>query len=170
MRLRPYKSYDANVIENKEKMMIIKADEQHLSIVREITQKTINEIYPHYYPVGAVDFFKNHHNDDNILSDIQREIVYLLESHGDFVGTVTIRENEICRLFVLPKFQHKGYGRELIEYAENEISKNYREIVLDASMSAKKIYKSRGYIETEYHQIITDNQDVLCYDVMKKEC
>lgn len=150
--------------------MIVKADEQHLSVVREITQKTISEIYPHYYPVGAVDFFMNHHNYNNILSDIQKGIVYLLESNGDFVGTVTIRENEICRLFVLPEYQHKGYGKELIEYAEKEISENYREIILDSSMPAKRIYKDRGYIETEYNQIITNNQDVLCYDVMKKEC
>ena len=150
--------------------MIVKADEQHLGVVKEITQKTISEIYPHYYPEGAVNFFKNHHNDNHILSDIQKGIVYLLESNGDFVGTVTIRENEICRLFVLPEYQHKGYGKELIEYAEYKISKNYREIILDASMSAKKMYKYRGYIETEYHQIITENQDVLCYDVMKKEC
>ena len=50
-----------------------------------------------------------------------------------------------------------------------EILKNYEEIILDASMSAKKIYKMRGYKETEYNQIITDSGDVLCYDVMKKE-
>ena len=36
-------------------------------------------------------------------------------------------------------------------------------------MSAKKIYKMRGYKETEYNQIITESGDVLCYDVMKKE-
>lgn len=31
--------------------MILKAEEKHLNIVREITQQTINEIYPHYYPI-----------------------------------------------------------------------------------------------------------------------
>ena len=83
--------------------------------------------------------------------------------------TVTIKDNEICRLFVLPKFQHKGYGKELIDYAERVILKNHSEIILDASMSAKNIYKMRGYKETEYNQIITESGDILCYDVMKKE-
>lgn len=149
--------------------MIFKAEDKHLNIVREITHQTINEIYPHYYPIGAVDFFKAHHKDSNILADIKKGIVYLLKDSDAFVGTVTIKENEICRLFVLPKFQHKGYGKELIDYAESEILKNYKEIILDASMSAKKIYKMRGYKETEYNQIITESGDVLCYDVMKKE-
>lgn len=36
--------------------MILKAEEQHLNIARVITQRTISEIYPHYYPTGAVDF------------------------------------------------------------------------------------------------------------------
>ena len=86
--------------------MILKAEDKHLNIVREITQQTINEIYPHYYPIGAVEFFKAHHNDSNILEDIKKGIVFLLKDSDDFVGTVTIKENEICRLFVLPKFQH----------------------------------------------------------------
>lgn len=150
--------------------MIFKAEERHLNIVKEITQKTISEIYPHYYPTGAVDFFKNHHNDSNIFSDIKDGIVFLMKDKDGFVGTVTIRKNEICRLFVLPKFQHKGYGKKLMDFAENVISNNYEEIVLDASMSAKKIYKIRGYTEIEYNQIITENGDVLCYDVMKKYC
>ena len=120
--------------------MILKAEYKHLNIVKEITQQTINEIYPHYYPIGAVEFFKAHHKDSNILADIKKGMVYLLKDGDDFVGTVTIKENEICRLFVLPKFQHKGYGKELIDYAESEILKNYEEIILDASMSAKKIY------------------------------
>ena len=149
--------------------MILKAEEKHLNIVSKITQQTINEIYPHYYPIGAVEFFKAHHKNSNILADIQEGIVYLLKDNDDFVGTVTIKENEICRLFVLPKFQHKGHGKELIGFAESEILKNYEEIILDASMPAKKIYKMRGYKETEYNQIITESGDVLCYDVMKKE-
>ena len=31
--------------------MILKAEDKHLNIVSEITQQTINEIYPHYYPI-----------------------------------------------------------------------------------------------------------------------
>ena len=85
-----------------------------------------------------------------------------------FVGTVTVKNNEICRLFVYPDFQHKGYGKCLLDFAENEIFKKFDEIVLDASLPAKTIYQHRGYVESEYHQINVNNGDYLCYDVMKK--
>lgn len=51
--------------------MISKAEENQLNIVRDITQQTISEIYPKYYPSGAVDYFKAHHSDSNILADIR---------------------------------------------------------------------------------------------------
>lgn len=62
-----------------------------------------------------------------------------------------------------------GYGRELVDYAETTIAKHYDEIILDASLSAKSIYLKRGYQEIGYHSIKTDNNDYLCYDVMKKQ-
>ena len=40
------------------------------------------------------------------------------------------------------------------------------EIVLDASLPAKRIYRKRGYVDAEYHTIQTDSGDFLCYDVM----
>lgn len=58
----------------------------------------------------------------------------------------------------------------LLDFAERKIAENYDEIVLDASLPAKMIYRKRGYIETEGHAICTDNGDYLCYDVMKKNC
>ncbi len=45
----------------------------------------------------------------------------------------------------------------------------FNHIQIDASFPAKRIYKKRGYIETEYNMIETDNGDFLCYDVMKLE-
>ena len=36
-----------------------------------------------------------------------------------------------------------------------------------ASLPAKPIYKKRGYRETEYHTVQTENGDFLCYDVME---
>ncbi|MBQ5311070.1 MAG: GNAT family N-acetyltransferase [Oscillospiraceae bacterium] len=148
--------------------MIRKAHLDDINIVRDITISTIREIYPHYYPKGAVEFFISHHNDGNIENDIQNGIVYLLEENGICTGTVTLRENEICRLFVLPSYQGRGYGRELLDFAENTILRDHNEIVLDASLSAKKIYLNRGYRETEYHIIDTPDGDHLCYDVMRK--
>ena len=150
-------------------MSIKQAYKDDLQVVKYITIETINQIYPHYYPKGAVEFFIEHHNDINIATDIANGIVYLYQNgDGQVVGTVSIKENDICRLFVLPEFQGKGYGRELLDFAENEIAKKYEEIMLDASLPAKRIYLKRGYKEKESHIINANYGDFLCYDVMVK--
>lgn len=149
-------------------MEIVIAHEKDLGTVNSITQITIREIYPKYYPKGAVDFFSKHHSEDKIAADIKNGKVYILTDEGQQVGTVTVEDNHINRLFVLPKYQGRGYGRALMDFAENKALENNDTIVLDSSLPAKKIYMKRGFKETEYHMINTGNGDFLCYDVMVK--
>ena len=125
-------------------MKIEKASEKELRIVSKITQETISAVYSQYYPVGAVDFFKNHHNEKHIAEDISNGIVYLLYDEENTVGTVTLRENEICRLFVLPEFQHKGYGRFLLDFAEKEILKDLKNSVKEKERQKKRNAEKRS--------------------------
>ena len=148
--------------------MIRAAKETDFDSVKDITQTTIWSVYPKYYPSGAVQFFSNHHSDDRIRADIVAGIVFLIEVDGTAIGTVTVADNEINRLFVLPDFQRKGYGRELMDFAEEIIRKKHDHIILDASLPAKQIYLKRGYVTTKYNMIETENGDYLCYDVMEK--
>ena len=144
------------------------ANEFDFEYVKRITQTTIKAVYPKYYPSGAVQFFCDHHSDEKILEDIKANRVYLIENEENEVGTVTICGNEINRLFVLTKYQHMGYGRALMDFAEKMISKETDTVVLDASLPAKKIYLLRGYKATDYNMIKTDNGDYLCFDVMER--
>jgi len=130
--------------------------------------KTINTIYPHYYPRDVVEFFLNHHSDDNIRNGIKRENVILLEVDGIIVGTGSAKENEIIRTFVLPQFQGLGYGSLIMDELERIISKEYSEIVLDSSLPAYNLYIKRGYVSIGYEKIVTPNKAVLCFNIMKK--
>ncbi len=147
-------------------MTIHQASAADFQSVKEITQTTIRTVYPHYYPAGAVEFFCCHHSDDRIRADLDAGKVYLLFNDEEAVGTVTIDGNTINRLFVLPEHQRKGYGRALLDFAERKILMEYDIVQIDASLPAKRIYRLRGYRETEYHTLPTANGDFLCYDVM----
>ena len=149
-------------------MTITQAKTADFEAVKNITRTTISEIYPRYYPRGAVDFFLAHHSVERIAEDIAQSRVYLCRDDNGIVGTVSIHGSEILRLFVLPAYQGRGFGRALLDFAESEIAKTYVEVVIDASLPAKPIYLKRGYKETAYNIIETDNNDRLCYDVMKK--
>ena len=149
--------------------MIIKASVSDMETVKHITLQTIKSIYPHYYPCGAVDFFINHHSDKNIYNDIENDSVYLYYNDINIAtGTITIKENEISRFFVLPDYQGNGYGRELLSFAENKIGEKSNTVMLAASLPAKAIYLKKGYSSMEFNYIKTDNGDYLCYDVMIK--
>ena len=104
------------------------------------------------------------------MRDIDAGIVYLLVTDdGVPAGTVTLTDNEIDRLFVLPVFQGKGYGRALLDLAEDTISRSYDVIILHASLPAKSIYLKRGFHEVNYIKIDTGRGDFLCADVMEKK-
>ena len=150
-------------------MRIRPATKDDFAAVRAITRETISEVYPHYYPRGAVAFFLRHHSDAQIREDLAAGRVFLcLDEDQNAVGTVTVRDNEICRLSVLPRSQGRGYGRALLDFAEETVAASCPEIVVDASLPAKRIYRKRGYVETDYHVVATGDGDYLCYDVMKK--
>ena len=148
--------------------MIRLAKAEDLETVLQITRDTISKVYPKYYSKGVVDFFLEHHKQDHISEDIANERVWLMEDGGCFVGTVTIKENEVNRLFVLPEYQSRGFGSQLMDFAEEKITENYSQIHLDSSLAAKAMYLKRGYKETETCQIETNNGDILVYDEMEK--
>lgn len=56
---------------------------------------------------------------ENKISDI-----FLLMECGEIVGSVACYENEIDDLIVNPKFQHRGYGRQLLLWGMNKIRQN----------------------------------------------
>lgn len=151
--------------------MIIKlAEIGNLEQIKFITHETVKAIYPHYYPKGAVDFFLAHHSVENITADINDKCVFIAEHGKITMGTVTVREAEICRLFVIPEYQGRGFGRALLDFAEHLIAGNYRRATLSASLPAKAIYLKRGYKEVGFNSVFTENGDFLCYDTMEKSC
>lgn len=151
-------------------MTIQYAEIGDLERIQFIAHETINAIYPRYYPKGAVDFFLAHHNAEKITADINSKCVFGMEHGGLMIGTVTVHEYEICRLFVLPEYQGKGYGGALLEFAEQMILENYGRAALSASFPAKAIYLKRGYKEISFNSVLTENGDFLCYDTMEKSC
>ena len=149
--------------------IIFQATEKDLTTVYNICKRTIEKMYPNYYPKGAVDYFLAYHSKEKIKEDIEKGYVYVHKFQGEILGTISFFDNHIYRFFVEPKNQHQGYGRRLIEYAEWMIFKNYDTIILDASFPSKNLYLKNGYKEIEYNKVETDNGDYLCFDVMEKK-
>ena len=150
-------------------MEIRQASSGDVPVVKSIVETTIRTVYPHYYPAGAVQLFLDHHCEEHIAAALFSGRVFLLYEANAAVGTVTLNGNEICRLFVLPELQRKGYGTALLDFAESEVLRYTDTICLDASLPGKQLYLKRGYRDVAYGMHPADNGDYLCYDVMLKK-
>lgn len=138
-----------------------------LADVYNIVHTTIETVYPHYYPAGAVNFFLSHHQRSHIEQDIRRGCVYLFTNQEHPIATCTVRDNELCRFFVLPQYQHQGYGRAIMEQMEQLLWRSYDTITLAASLPALSMYCNRGYRQVAYIRLPVAEGDYLCYWTME---
>ena len=85
------------------------AKQNELDAIYDLVQSTIKEIYPKYYLKEIVDMFCNFHNRENIFKDINDGNTYVLLENGIIIGTGTIRENHITRVYVHPSKQGRPH-------------------------------------------------------------
>ena len=149
-------------------MQLKRAAADDVRTVFRIARDTISAVYYHYYPRGAVDYFLALHSEKNIEKSITEDKVYIITENGAEVGTVTVRENEILRFFILPEHQGRGLGNTVMDFLEEDILKAYGVVRLDASMSANEMYERRGYRPIRFNRLRTDNGDYLCWYEMEK--
>jgi len=142
------------------------AEEKDCDSVSSIIGTTISDIYPRYYPLGVVNFFLSYHSKDKVRNAINNKELYLISEGEIIVGTGSVKNNEIGRLFILPGYQRQGYGRYLIDFLEKIILEKNNSITLDASLPAMHFYMQRGYKPISFESMTTDSGDVLCYSVM----
>jgi GNAT superfamily N-acetyltransferase len=149
-------------------MNYIKATSTHLAAIFNLTQETIQAVYPNYYPIAVVDFFCAHHSQAAIQADIDAGDVRILFDGDRLVGTGSRKGNQITRVFVVPSLQSRGYGSYIMQELEQEICQDYQEVLLDASLSAGHWYEKRGYQTLKHERLAVGNGAVLAYEVMQK--
>ncbi len=116
-----------------------------------------------------MQFFLDLHSEARIADVMFSEEIYLATVRGNIIGSGSIRRNEICRLFILPEYQGKGYGSRLMDLLETRIFEKYAKVHVDASFPAESMYLKRGYQITSYEKIQTKNGDFLCYHTMERK-
>ena len=146
----------------------LKAAEKDCDKIFELVQDTIQTIYPRYYPQEVVAFFCGLHNRDAICEDIQKGLVRILMQKQEIVGTGSYRDNHITRVYVAPEYQGLGYGTRIVEYLEEEISRQYATVCLDASLPASCLYEKLGYRTIHHERYGVENGVSLVYEIMEK--
>ena len=121
------------------------ADVRDAEIVHAIVQHTIREIYPSSYEPAIVEAFCRLHSMDSIALDIGNAKVFLLEDDGRPIGTGTLDDCHVTRVFVLPDYQGGSRGTAIMDALETLASRRHGTVVLDSSKPAEQFYRNRGY-------------------------
>ncbi|MCI8851781.1 MAG: GNAT family N-acetyltransferase [Erysipelotrichaceae bacterium] len=150
-------------------MQYKKAEKEHVTQIYQLVQDTIQAVYPKYYPQRIVSFFSELHSKEAIQADIESASVNVLLLDHRLIGTGTVKENHITRLFVYPEFHNNGYGSLIMQCLEKEIAVKYDTALLDASLCAVCFYEHKDYQTVSHHVIITEDGYSLVYDVMEKK-
>ncbi len=145
------------------------ANKNNLEQVYELVQETIKSVYPKYYLPEIVEMFSEYHSRDHVLQDILARNTYVLLQGDTIVGTGTTQENHITRVYVLPRFQGKGYGTYIMKQLEEGIRKNYDTVDIDASLPACRLYQHLGYATVDHGIWECKNGVIQVYEIMKKE-
>ena len=81
--------------------------------------------------------------------------VYLLIENGEFIGSVALKGNEIDDLIVAPEHQNKGYGKQILLWALENIKSD--KIILHVAQWNRKaisLYEKNGFEITETFEIV----------------
>lgn len=133
-------------------------------------QRTIDGSYPDYYPTRAIQFFKDYHSVSNIKKRVQSGDLLLLEKEGEIVATGSLAVDVISAVFVLPGFQGRGFGKEImLELEARARKKGITEITLDVSLPARTFYENLSYEISVLQQIDVGEGQILHYWQAKKK-
>ena len=80
--------------------------------------------------------------------------LFMLSADGKPVGIVTVLENLIENLYVLPEEQNKGYGTRLLRFAVEQCEGKAELWVLNNNLGARRLYERNGFAATgEVHRL-----------------
>ena len=144
------------------------AKREDLERIYALVQETIKTVYPKYYLPEIVDMFCEYHSREHVLNDIAARNTYILLQGENLIGTGTKQENHITRVYVLPRFQRKGYGTYIMKQLEERIKKNYDTVDIDASLPACRLYQRLGYQTVDHGISECKNGVIQVYEIMKK--
>jgi N-acetylglutamate synthase-like GNAT family acetyltransferase len=150
-------------------IQIRKFSEEDSQPVYQLVQNTIDVSYHTAYPEEAVEFFKEHHREEQILNDAATGYTVVAESNHEIVGTGTLLGIHIIRVFVAPLHQHRGIGKVIVQELEREASvEESTTLYLEASLVSRQFWESLGFIIQREDYIPVGNDQKLHFIRMVK--
>lgn len=129
-------------------MKILPVDEKNLPQAGCIHSASWRESHRGFCSEGFISCHTPMAQTEYLREEIRKgKQVFLLED-GEPVGIVSVDENRIENLYVLPTAQGKGYGTALLRFAVAQCSGTPTLWVLSGNDKARALYRRCGFSET----------------------
>jgi GNAT superfamily N-acetyltransferase len=143
--------------------------EDDLPYVYELIHKTIDTSYRADYSARVIGLFKEFHSRENILEDTKNGCTLVALHSGEIVGTGTLLDAHIRRVFVNSSFQGRGIGTLIANELEKIASNNSVTVLnLAAALGSRTFWESRGFIVQEEIFAPVREDIVIHYYIMEK--
>lgn len=131
-------------------MEIVEAKESDAAIIAAIGQSVWVNTYSTDGVVEAIaNYVASEFTAQNVLAMIRSRNVYLLGKEKSFIGYAVVNPgnpSELETLYILPRFQGKGYGTQLMRYIIN-FYKNLSLSCWEHNTEALRFYSKNGLAE-----------------------
>ena len=114
--------------------------------ISELVQMTIRSSNAADYSQTSIDSYVAIFTPDKVAERIETEDMLVGLVDGELAGVAGQRDEFIRSLFVAPKFQGKGLGRQLVARIEEiALEKGTSMLSVRSSITAEEFYASLGY-------------------------
>ncbi|MBE6051497.1 MAG: GNAT family N-acetyltransferase [Clostridium sp.] len=136
--------------------MIVNVIDENIEKAAEIHSLSWQESHKDFCPKEFIDKHNVKHQKKYLQNEINqgKDVFMLVEEYP--VGIVSIKDNLIENLYVLPEEQSKGYGTKLLLFAINKCKDEAVLWILDNNVKAYNLYSKHGFIKTGKSNKLTD--------------
>ena len=128
--------------------MIEPVNEQNIDIAAAIHSESWKESHRAFCAPDFVELHSQEHQKEYLLEKMKSgTLLYMLfdETSGKNVGIVSVTENLIEDLYILPAEQNKGYGTKLLKFACSKCPDKPTLWILENNLNAARLYQREGF-------------------------
>lgn len=137
--------------------MFEKVTEKNVNIAAQIHSISWKESHKSFCSREFVELHTSERQKEYIQKEMELGKVFYMLVEDAPKGIVSVKDNMIENLYVLPSEQHKGYGTNLLQYAESLCAEEPTLWVLDNNKKAYSLYCYLGYQPTGRKKQLREN-------------
>lgn len=153
----------------KQDLTIREFRKEDLEAIHRLINHVVDIAYRDVYPEKALEMYRHFHCRENILNDALSGYCVVAVNDDEIIGTGTLIEDGIRRVYINPDYQKSGVGKKIYQALELKAKeKNIPRLQLGASVIARDFWERCGFT-FDGEESIPAGDDKLVFYLMSKE-